>query len=284
VGYAGMMFKRSPEIQSKLFDTVFMSFDDCRNSSRFVIMNHVEKDHTIACVVGLGGDYPPSDLPGLMKFIEGGVPRGSEAIKYMKIMGEPVSPIQSYRPKGSTRLLYHKITDQLPEGFVAIGDAITCFNPFYGQGLSTSALGVVTLDRVLRQCEVLPSGEANLEGLHKRYFSLIAQRLEGPWAMPKSGDYCYEATIPAKGISNHFLTGQHMCHSLTPKPTPGETKKEFAYRFMQEYVSQIFGLANRYPHVRKVLDGTFSMTEFPLNMFMPQVSLLILLRKLHIIA
>lgn len=47
------------------------------------------------------------------------------------------------------RLFHYEKLSKLPEGLVAIGDAVCAFNPIYGQGMTTAALEALTLDKCL---------------------------------------------------------------------------------------------------------------------------------------
>jgi 2-polyprenyl-6-methoxyphenol hydroxylase-like FAD-dependent oxidoreductase len=63
---------------------------------------------------------------------------------------ERVSDFTSYRFPTSVRRHYERLTT-FPEGFVVLGDAISSFNPFYGQGMSSAALQVQALQQELRE-------------------------------------------------------------------------------------------------------------------------------------
>ena len=50
---------------------------------------------------------------------------------------EPLSPIYGYRRTYGKRVRQRR----WPERLVALGDAVCAFNPVYGQGMTTSAMG-----------------------------------------------------------------------------------------------------------------------------------------------
>ena len=65
-----------------------------------------------------------------------------EAIKY----ADPVSQIYGYRENGSRQVHYEKMKNG-PENFIAFGDSVSAFNPFYGQGIT---IGATILNKSLR--------------------------------------------------------------------------------------------------------------------------------------
>src|SRR5262249_35511924 len=48
-----------------------------------------------------------------------------------------------------TRLRHYDRLEQFPDGVVAVGDAVSAFNPVYGQGMTVAALGVEVLEHWL---------------------------------------------------------------------------------------------------------------------------------------
>ena len=47
------------------------------------------------------------------------------------------------------RLTHYDRLGRFPEGVVVVGDAACAFNPVYGQGMTTAAIGAEVLDRWL---------------------------------------------------------------------------------------------------------------------------------------
>jgi len=62
---------------------------------------------------------------------------------------EMIGPILTYRQADSRRRDFHKL-DRLPGGLVAAGDAVSSFNPVYGQGMTSGALHASCLSEYLR--------------------------------------------------------------------------------------------------------------------------------------
>jgi 2-polyprenyl-6-methoxyphenol hydroxylase-like FAD-dependent oxidoreductase len=62
---------------------------------------------------------------------------------------EPLDEIRPHRFASSMRRRFERLRG-MPEGFVVMGDALSSFNPVYGQGMSVSAMEAEALDACLR--------------------------------------------------------------------------------------------------------------------------------------
>ena len=93
------------------------------------------------------GDHPPSDELGFLEFARS-LP---VSIIYDAIRAaEPSTPIKTHRAT-QNRLRRYERAKALPENFLLLGDAVCAFNPVYGQGMTTAALGAMTLQKCLRE-------------------------------------------------------------------------------------------------------------------------------------
>jgi 2-polyprenyl-6-methoxyphenol hydroxylase-like FAD-dependent oxidoreductase len=63
---------------------------------------------------------------------------------------------------------------RFPEGYLILGDAISSFNPAFGQGMSVAVLEALELDMALRH------GSKNLAG---RFFAQVAKVVDSPWTI-----------------------------------------------------------------------------------------------------
>jgi 2-polyprenyl-6-methoxyphenol hydroxylase-like FAD-dependent oxidoreductase len=157
---------------------------DVPNGAMMEIIEH----HTWhVTLMGRFGDYPPHDPEGFLAFARAlHTPKLYDLIKD----AERVSDFTSYRFPTSVRRHYDRLTT-FPEGFVVLGDAISSFNPFYGQGMSSAALQVQALQQELRERGAEARG---LEGLARTFFPKAAEIIDTPWTLAAGQDLAYPRT------------------------------------------------------------------------------------------
>jgi len=110
------------------------------DATRLGYLAKIEGGEWIATLGGYGHDFPPTDEDGFLEFARSlPNPRFYEAIKH----AERVSPIYAHRATNNRLRHYEKI--QVPQGFVALGDAVCALCPVYGQGMTVSALSAMLL-------------------------------------------------------------------------------------------------------------------------------------------
>ena len=132
------------------------------------IMEIIEHNTWHVTLMGRFGDYPPRDAEGFLAFAQAlHTPKLYDLIKD----AERVSDITTYRFPTSVQRHYERLTT-FPEGFLVLGDAISSFNPFYGQGMSSAALQVQALQQLLAE---RAAGAQGLDGLALSFFPPAAQ-------------------------------------------------------------------------------------------------------------
>jgi hypothetical protein len=200
----------------------------------------LEGGRWIVTLAGGGGEYPPTDGHGFLEFARGlRTPMLYEAIRD----AEPLSPIVGTRSTENRRRQFEQMA-RWPERLVVLGDAACTFNPVYGQGMSTAAMGAMTLDRCLR--EQARHGD-DLTGLARRFQRELAQVNATPWMLATGEDYRY--------------------HGVEGAPPDGAT------RFMHRYVDEITRLSTRSPGVRAVFLEVFNLMAPPTALFRPDLLL-----------
>jgi 2-polyprenyl-6-methoxyphenol hydroxylase-like FAD-dependent oxidoreductase len=108
---------------------------------------------------------------------------------------EPVSDAMSTRFPASVRRRYEKL-EQFPDGYLVFGDAISSFNPIYGQGMSVAALESVELAAAL--------GEGT-QNLARRFFHRTARVVDTPWAVSVGHDLRMPETIGPRNAGTSFI-------------------------------------------------------------------------------
>jgi 2-polyprenyl-6-methoxyphenol hydroxylase-like FAD-dependent oxidoreductase len=114
----------------------------------------------------------------------------SEAANFLgvaKIQG----PVRSYRKLEASWRRYDK-AQRFPDGLLVLGDAMTSFNPIFGQGMSIAWLQASALDQLL---QARSEGQRGLSGLGTEYFPLAAQISKEAWNGSTLIDSEYEDVI-----------------------------------------------------------------------------------------
>jgi 2-polyprenyl-6-methoxyphenol hydroxylase-like FAD-dependent oxidoreductase len=142
-----------------------------------------EDNRWVVTLAGYCADYPPIEESGFLEFVRS-LP--SPLIYDLIKDAEPLTPVYGYQ-RTENMLRHYEALARLPDGVVALGDAVCAFNPVYGQGMSMGALGALELDVCLRQ-------EQGLVGLPQRFQKRLAKRNTIAWALATSEDFRWPGT------------------------------------------------------------------------------------------
>jgi hypothetical protein len=127
---------------------------------------------------GVLGDHPPTDPDGFLAFARSlRFPDIYELIRDAEPLDDPVA----IRFPASVRHRYERLT-RFPDGLLVLGDAVSSFNPIYGQGMTVAALEALTLQRHLEQ---------GVEPEPRRFFGEVARVVDVPWDIAAGGDLVF---------------------------------------------------------------------------------------------
>jgi 2-polyprenyl-6-methoxyphenol hydroxylase-like FAD-dependent oxidoreductase len=151
-----------------------------------------EGDRWTVTLISYFGNYAPTELEGFIEFARNlPAPYIYEVIRRAKPISEPASA----RFPASVRRRYEKL-DRFPAGFVVFGDAISSFNPMYGQGMSVAALEAVELAAALAESS---------SDLGRRFFRRAAKVVDIPWNIVAGSDLRIPETIGPRNAGVNFI-------------------------------------------------------------------------------
>lgn len=210
------------------------------HTPRGAVILPMEGNRWHVCLVGVGGDYPPTDEAGWNAFIDTlPSPEIADALKG----AEPLTDAYGYR-RAENRMRYYEKLPRYVEGFVVTGDAVYAFNPIYGQGMSTAAIASQTLDTCLK--EQRRKGTHGLDGLARHFQKQLARVTATPWAMATGQDIRWPTTTGGK------------------QPDP-------VTKVVQGYLDRVLAVAPHNPTVAEAFFQVQNMLKGPESLFQPKV-------------
>lgn len=151
-----------------------------------------EGDRWTVTLISYFGNYAPAELEGFIEFARNlSAPYIYEVIR----QAEPISEPASARFPASVRRRYEKL-DRFPAGFVVFGDAISSFNPMYGQGMSVAALEAVEL------ADTIGRGPSDIG---RRFFRRAARVVDIHWSIVVGSDLRIPETIGPRNAGVTFI-------------------------------------------------------------------------------
>jgi 2-polyprenyl-6-methoxyphenol hydroxylase-like FAD-dependent oxidoreductase len=162
----------------------------------------------LVTMLGFGDNSPPT-VDG--EFEDFAQRLAGEELYGLVTTAEPITELTRFRIGPSVRRRYER-SARLPEGYVALGDSLCCFNPAYGQGMTTAAMTALWL----RTC--LSRGSA---GLTRRYFKGVARIIDVPWDITVGNDLRFPEVVgprPARlRILNAYMAKLFRAGSRDPE-------------------------------------------------------------------
>jgi hypothetical protein len=147
----------------------------------------------------------PTDEAGFLEFARG---LRHPIIADLLATARPLTPIRSAHALADRRRYYERLP--VPEGFLAIGDAVTVLSPNYATGMSTSALGALALRKRLETMGLN-------RRLSRKVQADIAKVNAWPWKMAIGSDRWFP----------------EMETNIRAMRTKGTSQKRFAARFLR---------------------------------------------------
>jgi 2-polyprenyl-6-methoxyphenol hydroxylase-like FAD-dependent oxidoreductase len=162
---------------------------------RLGVLFPIEGDRWMASLGGWLGEHAPADEAGFLAFAESlPVPDISTVIQ----RAEPVSDFSVHKFPSNLRRHYERLR-RVPNGFLAIGDALCSFNPIYGQGMTACALEAVVLDECLR------APRDARASLPLRFYHRVAKIIDIPWQSAAGADFAYRGVEGVKAPGTDLI-------------------------------------------------------------------------------
>jgi len=159
IGYATAVFAIPDDAPSDW--KAMRTLPNIQESTRGALMLPLEGGRWMVTLGGRRDDKPPGDAEGFLTFAQQlRTPTLYNAIRRAKLLDDVVR----FGFSGSVWRHFERL-ESFPRGLLPLGDAICCFNPVYGQGMSVAAQEALLLLRLLRSREGDP-----LAGLAPAFF------------------------------------------------------------------------------------------------------------------
>jgi hypothetical protein len=155
----------------------------------------VEGNRFIVTLAGWGGNYPPNDDDAFTAQL---LKLRSPLIAQEVALAQPISTVYSYRQMANRWRHYDTWSARL-DGFLALGDSTCAFNPVYGQGMTSGAIGAL----LLRDC--LKEGGAPDRELPRKFFRRLGSFQAGPWGMATGADFRFAGTEGRRPLASRVL-------------------------------------------------------------------------------
>jgi 2-polyprenyl-6-methoxyphenol hydroxylase-like FAD-dependent oxidoreductase len=206
IGYATRQYRRTQPDEQSCAEIVSPAAPTEKHGA---YLFPIEGERWILTAGGYVGDHPPADEAGLMEYI-----RSLPSSNVFNVIcdAEPLTEIVTYKYPTSLRHHYEKLK-RFPEGLLVIGDAMTSFNPIYGQGMTSAAMQTYTLKNLLQR-------SSTLEELWRAFFKQAAKVVDMPWQLAVGEDFRYPETEgkkpPFTDLINAYVVKVHKATQHDP--------------------------------------------------------------------
>jgi len=199
VTYATRTFRARPEAIGGDVAIVVCATPE---TPRLGVLIALEDDRWIVSLAGYRGERAPLDLDGFLGYAARLTnPDLVEALRG----AEPLDDGATHRFPASVRRRYDRLR-RFPDGLLVFGDALSSFNPIYGQGMTVAAREALALRRCLR------SGPGRLP---RRFFRAAAREVDAAWKIVMGSDLRIPAVEGARPlpvrVMNAYIAGLLRC-------------------------------------------------------------------------
>jgi 2-polyprenyl-6-methoxyphenol hydroxylase-like FAD-dependent oxidoreductase len=193
---------------------------------------------------GMLGDYPPGDFAGFMDYMRRLPVDGI----YRTIKdAEPLTEVATTRFPSNRWFRYDQMS-RFPDGLIVLADAVGCYNPVYGQGMTIASIHAMILRDMLTW--YVENARLDLRGLSVPFQAKVASAVNQAWQVSSGEDYrfpevegrrppgysmikwymdrVHAATSTDPIVYQQFLSVMHM---LSPFPTM--FRPTFAWRVLR---------------------------------------------------
>jgi 2-polyprenyl-6-methoxyphenol hydroxylase-like FAD-dependent oxidoreductase len=200
LGYTTRTYRRLPEHLDGDLGAIIVPTPPHETRCGFAAA--MEGDRWIVSLCGWTGDHAPATPEGFLAYARS-LPRPE--IYDLARTATPLTDPVSFAFPASVRRRYERMRD-FPQRYVVVGDAIACFNPIYGQGMSVGALEGEALEQTLDE-------SAGLDALGPRFFARAAKLIDTPWTMAVGSDFAFKGVTGPKPVGtslvNRYLDRVH---------------------------------------------------------------------------
>jgi 2-polyprenyl-6-methoxyphenol hydroxylase-like FAD-dependent oxidoreductase len=183
-GYASRLYRRPAEFNES-WKTLYIR-PTPPDRTRGGIILPIEGNRWYVTLIGMAGDYPPTDEDEFLAFAQS-LP-ASQLYDVIK-NAEPLTKVYGYRQAQNQRRHYDELPRYL-EGLLVCGDAAYALNPVYAQGMTAALLGSQALDRCLQEQRSRPG----LAGLARTFQAELGRVVADSWELAIREDRRWPAT------------------------------------------------------------------------------------------
>lgn len=229
VSYATSRYKQPPSERDNWKILVVSQLPP--KHTRLGYLAKIEQGELIATLGGYGKDRPPIEREGFLDFARS---LRDPAFYQVVAQAEPSSPISAYGVTANRLRHFERVN--LPNRFIAVGDAVCTLCPVYGQGITTSAIGAIVLKNWLKAGGKSPN----------TFQSQLAKELFLPWTYTTANDLPFPTT-------------------------QGERKTNFFAHLMQMYTAKLGGKATTDLSLYALMLEVGHLLRSPLALYHPSL-------------